>query len=73
MLGANGWLTQLPNEIDAGFPLTGPDCDPNRPEGSKQLTHLHRGRVAGKGGANRHPSNLVKVRGILKRKRSHQQ
>nr|XP_059861705.1 uncharacterized protein LOC132420882 [Delphinus delphis] len=33
VLGANGQPTQLPNEIDAGFPLVRPNWDFNAPEG----------------------------------------
>ena len=65
VLGANGWTTQLLNEIDAGFPLTCPDWDPNRPEGREQLTVFHRALVAGLRGAGRSPTNLAKVREIL--------
>jgi hypothetical protein len=65
VLRANGLPTQLPNEIDAGFPLTGPDWDPNRPEGRKQLTIFRQALITGLRGAGRHPTNLAKVREIL--------
>ena len=65
VLGANGLPTQLLNEIDAGFPLTCPAWDPNRPEGREQLTVFHRALVAGLRGAGRCPINLAKVREIL--------
>jgi hypothetical protein len=69
VLGANRLPTQFPNEIDAGFPLTHPDWDPNRPEGRERLTIFHRALVAGLRGADRHPTNLAKVREILQRKK----
>ena len=65
MLGANGRLTQLLNEIDAGFPLTCPDWDPNRPEGRERLTIFRQALITGLRGAGRHPTNLAKVREIL--------
>jgi hypothetical protein len=65
VLGANGWPTQLPNEIDAGFPLTCPDWDPNRPEDRERLTVFCQALVAGLRGAGRCPINLAKVREIL--------
>jgi hypothetical protein len=65
VLEASGWLTQLPNEIDAGFPLICPDWDPNRSEGREQLTVFCRALVAGLRGAGRCPTNLAKVREIL--------
>lgn len=65
VLGANGWPTQLPNEIDAGFPLTHPDWNPKRPEGRERLTVFRRALVAGLRGAGRSPTNLAKVREIL--------
>ena len=65
VLGANGRPTQLPNEIDAGFPLTRPDWDPNRPKGRERLTVFRWALVAGLRGAGRHPTNLAKVREIL--------
>jgi hypothetical protein len=65
VLGANGRPTQLPNEIDAGFPLTRPDWDPNRPKGRERLTVFRWALVAGLRGAGRHPTNLAKVRDIL--------
>jgi hypothetical protein len=65
VLGANGQLTQLLNEIDASFPLTRPNWDPNRPEGRERLTIFHRALVAGLRRADRRPTNLAKVREIL--------
>jgi hypothetical protein len=65
MLGANGRLTQLLNEINAGFPLTCPDWDPNRPEGRERLTVFCWALVAGLRGAGKCPTNLAKVREIL--------
>ena len=65
VLGANRQPTQLLNEIDAGFPLTCPDWDPNRPEGREQLTIFCRALVAGLRGAGRCPTNLAKVTKIL--------
>jgi hypothetical protein len=65
VLGANGLPTELPNEIDADFPLTRPDWDPNRPEGREWLTIFRRSLVAGLRGAGRCPTNLAKVTKIL--------
>lgn len=36
--GVNGLPTQLPNEIDAGFPLDRPNWDYNTAEGRERLT-----------------------------------
>lgn len=57
----DGWPTQLPNEIDAGFPLTHPDWG----EGREQLTVFRQALVAGLRGAGKRPTNLAKVREIL--------
>jgi hypothetical protein len=65
VLGANRLPTQLLNEIDAGFPLTCPDWDPNRPEGGERLTIFCRALVTRLKGADRCPINLAKVREIL--------
>ena len=35
--GADGWPTQLQNEIDVGFPLTHPSWDYNMNEGRESL------------------------------------
>ena len=63
--GANGLPIQLPNEIDACFPLTCLAWDCNRPEGRERLTIFHRALVAGLRGAGRRPTNLAKVIEIL--------
>ncbi|XP_073655339.1 uncharacterized protein [Tursiops truncatus] len=42
VLGANGQPTQLPNEIDAGFPLVRPNWDFNAPEGRERLKCIAR-------------------------------
>ena len=57
--------TNLPNEIDARFPLNRPDWDFNMIAGGEQLMVYHRALVAGLKGAARHPTNLAKVREVL--------
>uniref|UniRef100_A0A8C9AZB8 Gag protein n=1 Tax=Phocoena sinus TaxID=42100 RepID=A0A8C9AZB8_PHOSS len=64
VLGANGQPTQLPNEIDAGFPLVRPNWDFNTPEGKEHLKMYRQALVAGLHGAARRPTNLAKVREV---------
>ncbi|XP_073649783.1 uncharacterized protein [Tursiops truncatus] len=64
VLGANGQPTQLPNEIDAGFPLVRPNWDFNAPEGREHLKMYRQALVAGLHGAARRPTNLAKVREV---------
>lgn len=63
--GENGAPTNLPNEIDAGFPLNRPDWDYNTAAGRERLTVYRRALVAGLRGAARRPTNLAKVREVL--------
>ncbi|XP_069396461.1 uncharacterized protein [Delphinus delphis] len=63
VLGANGQPTQLPNEIDAGFPLVRPNWDFNAPEGRERLKMYLQALVAGLHGAARRPTNLAKAIG----------
>ncbi|XP_027240241.1 uncharacterized protein LOC107976979, partial [Cricetulus griseus] len=62
--GPNGALTQLPNEIDADFPLNRPNWDYTSPAGREQLCLYCQVLLAGLRVAGRHPTNLVKVRAI---------
>ncbi|XP_067592364.1 uncharacterized protein [Pseudorca crassidens] len=64
VLGANGQPTQLPNEIDACFPLVRPNWDFNAPEGRERLKMYRQALVAGLHGAARRPTNLAKVREV---------
>lgn len=62
--GDNGRPTQLPNEIDAAFPLTHPGWDFNTAEGRGHL-HLYRQfLIVGLHGAGCRPTNLAQVRQI---------
>ena len=63
--GPDGTPTNLPNLIDAAFPLVRPDWDYNSAEGRERLTVYRRALVAGLKGAARRPTNLAKVREIL--------
>ncbi|MEJ1287077.1 hypothetical protein NN561_018092 [Cricetulus griseus] len=58
--GANGAPTNLPNEIDAGFPLNRPDWDFNTAAGRERLTVYRRALMAGLRGGARRPTNLAK-------------
>lgn len=62
--GPNGALTQLPNEIDAAFPLIRPNWDYTSPAGREQLRLYRQVLLAGLRGAGRCPTNLAKVRAI---------
>ena len=61
----NGVPTNLPNEINAGFPLDRPDWDYNTAQGRERLTVYLRALVAGLKGAARCPTNLAKVRKVM--------
>lgn len=63
--GVNGAPTNLPNEIDAGFPLDRPNWDYNTEQGRGRLAGYRRTLVAGLKGAARRPTNLAKVREVL--------
>lgn len=55
--GPNGAPTQLPNEIEAAFPLERPNWDYTTPAGREQL-HLYRQiLLVGLRGPGRHPTN----------------
>jgi hypothetical protein len=58
----DGRPSLLPNEIDAGFPLTRPSWDYNTPEGREYLKVYCQTLMAGLQGAARCPTNLAKVR-----------
>ncbi|XP_029417169.1 uncharacterized protein LOC115069525, partial [Nannospalax galili] len=63
--GADGRPTQLPNEIEAAFPLTRPAWDFNTAEGREHLRLYRQVLVAGLQGAGRCPTNLAKVRSVM--------
>ena len=56
--GTNGAPTNLPNEINAGFPLDRPDWD-YKAEGRERLKVYCRALVAGLKGVTRCPTNLA--------------
>ncbi|XP_075815228.1 uncharacterized protein LOC142842292 [Microtus pennsylvanicus] len=57
--GANGQPTQLPNEIEAAFPLERPDWDFTTEEGRNHLVLYRQLLVASLRGATRRPTNLA--------------
>ena len=61
----NGVPTNLPNEINAGFPLDRPDWNYNTAQGRERLAVYRRALVAGLKGAARRPTNLAKVREVM--------
>lgn len=63
--GPDGTPTQMPNLIDAAFPLDRPPWDYNTAEGRERLATYRRALVAGLKGAARRPTNLAKVREVL--------
>ena len=63
--GVNGVPTNLPNEINAGFPLDRPDWNYNTAQGRERLAVYRRALVAGLKGAARRPTNLAKVREVM--------
>jgi hypothetical protein len=63
--GVNGAPTNLPNEINAGFPLDRPDWNYNTAQGRERLAVYRRALVAGLKGAARCPTNLAKVREVM--------
>lgn len=62
--GPGGLPTQLPNEIDEGFPLTRPDWDYETAPGRESLRIYRQALLAGLKGAGKRPTNLAKVRTI---------
>ncbi|ERE69717.1 neutral cholesterol ester hydrolase 1-like protein [Cricetulus griseus] len=58
--GPDGTPTNLPNFIDAAFPLVRPDWDYNSAEGRGHLTVYRQALVAGLKGAAWRPTNLAK-------------
>ncbi|XP_073079445.1 uncharacterized protein [Manis javanica] len=62
--GTDGRPSQLPHDIERGFPLTRPNWDFNSPEGRERLTIYRQALVAGLRGATRRPTNLAKVREV---------
>ena len=61
----NGVPTNLPNEINAGFPLDWPDWNYNTAQGRERLAVYRRALVVGLKGAARRPTNLAKVREVM--------
>ena len=53
--------TNLPNEINTGFPLDRPDWNYNTAQGRERLAVYRWALVAGLKGAARRPTNLPKV------------
>ncbi|XP_054951549.1 chromobox protein homolog 5 isoform X2 [Pan paniscus] len=66
--GPGGLPTQLPNEIDEGFPLTRPDWDYETASGRESLRIYRQALLAGLKGAGKRPTNLAKVRTITQEK-----
>ena len=65
MPGDNGRPTQLPNEIDAAFPLERPNWDFTTLEGRNHLRLYRQLLIAGLHGAARRPTNLAKVKQVI--------
>lgn len=65
--GADGQPTQLPNEIDAAFPLTRPEWDFSTEAGRTHLRLYRQLLIAGLRGAARRPTNLAQVKQVLQR------
>ncbi|KAG3293657.1 hypothetical protein H1C71_036156, partial [Ictidomys tridecemlineatus] len=65
ILGPDGRPTQLPNIIEADFPLNRPNWDPNTFEGREHLSTYRRALIVGLRVAARRPTNLAKVREII--------
>jgi hypothetical protein len=63
--GPDGTPTNLPNLIDAAFPLARPDWDFHTVGGRERLMVYRRTLVAGLKGATQRPTNLAKVREVL--------
>ncbi|XP_041911254.1 uncharacterized protein LOC121677231 [Arvicola amphibius] len=63
--GTDGRPTQLPNEIDAAFPLERPNWDFTTQEGRNHLILYRQLLIAGLHGAGRRPTNLAKVKQVL--------
>uniref|UniRef100_A0A8C8U877 Core shell protein Gag P30 domain-containing protein n=1 Tax=Peromyscus maniculatus bairdii TaxID=230844 RepID=A0A8C8U877_PERMB len=66
--GDDGRPTQLPNIIDAAFPLSRPDWDFNTPEGREHLCLYRQLLLAGLRAAARRPTNLAQVRNVIQGK-----
>lgn len=63
--GPDGTPTNLPNLIDAAFPLARPDWDFNTEGGRERLTVYRWTLVEGLKGAAQRPTNLAKVKEVL--------
>uniref|UniRef100_A0A8C7EYI2 CCHC-type domain-containing protein n=1 Tax=Neovison vison TaxID=452646 RepID=A0A8C7EYI2_NEOVI len=64
VLGDDGRPTQLPNVIDAAFPLTRPEWNFNTAEGRIHLNLYRQLLIAGLHNAGRRPTNLAQVRQV---------
>lgn len=62
--GNDGRPTQLPNKVNAAFPLERPDWDYTTTEGRNHLVLYRQLLLAGLQNAGRSPTNLAKVKGI---------
>lgn len=67
VLVADGRPTQLPNKIEDAFPLTQPNWDFNTPAGREHLHLYCQILLVGLNRASKCPTNLTKVRAIIKR------
>lgn len=65
VLGDDGRPTQLPEKIDAAFPLKRPNWDFNTAEGKGHLRLYRQLLLAGLRGAIRRPTNLAQVKQVL--------
>ena len=63
--GDNGRPTQLPNEIDAAFPLERPNWDFTTTEGRNHLRLYRQLLIAGLRAAAKRPTNLAQVKQVI--------
>ncbi|KAL6033133.1 hypothetical protein STEG23_009654 [Scotinomys teguina] len=64
VLGDDGQPTQLPNLIEAAFPLIRPNWDFSTPDGRYYLRLYHQLLLAGLHSVGRRPTNLAKVKSV---------
>ncbi|XP_042534598.1 uncharacterized protein LOC122107079 [Dipodomys spectabilis] len=65
--GDHGRPTQLPNEIDAAFPLERPNWDFNTDAGRNHLRLYRQLLIVGLQGAARRPTNLAQVKQVVQK------
>lgn len=65
VLGDNGQPTQVPEEIDAAFPLRRPEWDHNTEAGRRCLRSYRQLLIAGLRAAARRPTNLAQVKQVI--------